>query len=226
MAATEGVRVAGLSWIALTGVGVVLVVADNAAHRRADRAPLVHVVWKTALLWPLVIPLATESLLIRAGIVRRPAEPRLPEPPRGAELIALSDDEMLVAAHQILSGQIDLTADERTILVAETFNREVHGGGFGQWFANTENSVSDTMQALRTVGAHATAGLLQQAADAVPATWSETQPLEARLRALGPIQPALRSLTDSFFSLEREEDLTSLIAAFVRRHRSRCPALA
>jgi hypothetical protein len=226
MAWTEGLRVAGLWWIALTGVGVVLVMADNALRPRAERGPLLEAVWKTALLWPLVVPLATESLLIRLGILSRPAEPRLPEPPRGAELTALSDDEMLVAAHQILSGQADLTGEERTILVAETFNREVHGGGFSQWLANTESSLTDTVQALRTVDAHATASLLQRAADAVPATWSETQPLDVRLRALEPIEPVLRSLTDSFFSIEREEDLTSLIARFVRQNRSRCPALA
>jgi hypothetical protein len=226
MAATEGAQVAGLWWLALTGAGLLAVLPDYAARPRAEREPLLGAVWKTALLWPLIIPVATESLMIRQGIVPPPAEPRLPEPPRGSELFGLSDDEMLVAAHQILSGQADLTAEERTILVAETFNREVHGGGFGQWFSNTERSVSDTIQALRAVGAHATASLLEQAADAVPATWSETQPLEARLPALKPIESILRSLTDTFFSVEREEDLTSLIAVFVRRYRSRCPALA
>jgi hypothetical protein len=226
MAATEGLRAAGLWWIALTGLGILLLAADNAAHPRTKRVSLVEVVWKTALLWPLIIPVATESLMIRLGILPQPTEPRLPEPPRGSELMALPDDEMLVAAHQILSGQADLTAEERTILVAETFNREVHGGGFGQWFANTDSSVSDTVQALRAVGAHATASLLQRAADAVPATWSETRPLEARLQALKPIESTLRSLNDSFFSLERQEDLTSLVARFVRRYRSRCPALA
>jgi Domain of unknown function (DUF4375) len=225
MAASQGVRVAGLWWIGLTGVSALLVLVAEATYPPADRKPLLGVLW-TFLLWPLAIPSATERLMTWLGIIPEPPEMRLPDPPRGPELAALPDDEMLVAAHQILSGQADLTAEEQSVLVAETFNREVHGGGFGQWFSNTQSSVSDTVQALRAVGAHATANLLQRAADAVPATWSETQPLEARLRALGPIDSVLRSLTDSFFSLERQEDLTSLVAAFVRQHRSRFPALA
>jgi hypothetical protein len=225
MAASEGVGTAGLWWGALTGIGLVLVLIARTGLPRPERAPLLGTVWKTALLWPLIVPAATDSLLIRLGIVPPPAAPRLAEPPRGAELMGLSDDEMLVAAHQILSGQADLTAEERTVLVAETFNREVHGGGFGQWFSNTESSVSDTVQALRTVGADGAARLLEQAAGAIPASWNETQPLEARRRVLESIQSALRSFDDSFFSLERQEDLTSLVARFVRRHRARCPAL-
>jgi hypothetical protein len=230
MAATEGIGAAGLWWGALTGIGVLLLLIAEAGLPPAQRDTFPGAIWRTplacALAWPVMIPAATDLLVTRLGIVQQPVEPLLPEPPRGPELFGLSDDEMLVAAHQILSGQAELTAEERTILVAETFNREVHGGGFGQWLSNTESSVPDTVQALRAVGAQATATLLTQAADQVPAAWSETQPLEARLRALKPINSVLRSLDDSFFSLERQEDLTSLVARFVRRHRSRCPALA
>jgi hypothetical protein len=230
MAATEGIRTAGLWWGALTGIGVLLLLIAEAGLPRAEREAFPGAIWRTplacALAWPVMIPAAMDLLVTRLGIVQQPAEPRLPEPPRGSELFALSDDEMLVAAHQILSGHADLTAEERTILVAETFNREVHGGGFGQWFSNTESSVPDTVQALRAVGAEASATLLKQAGDEVPATWSENQPLDERLRALKPIESALRPLVDRFFSLERQEDLTSLVATFVRRYRSRCPALA
>jgi hypothetical protein len=226
MAATEGVGTAGLCWGALTTFGLALLLVTQAGLPRAERAPLLGAVWKTALLWPLVVPAATDGLLIRLGIVPPPAEPRLPEPPRGSELIALSDDAMLVAVHQILSGHADLTAEERLILAAETFNREVHGGGFGQWFSNTESSVTDTIGALRAVGADGTARLLERAAGAVPAGWSEMQPLDTRIRLLEPMKAVLRSLDDSFFALEREEDLTALIARFVRQNRTQCPALA
>lgn len=226
-AVRQGVGVTAAWWGALAAVGVVLVLVADTALPRAEREPLFGVVWKTALLWPFVVPAATERLMIRAGVVPKPEPPRLPEPPRGAELMALPDDDLLVFAHLLLSSAAgQLTAEERTIFVAETFNREVHGGGFGQWLANTGSSVGETVDALRAVGASSTATLLQEAVGAIPATWSETQPLDARLRELRPMELTLRALDERFFSLERQEDLTSRVARFVRRHQARCPVLA
>jgi hypothetical protein len=205
MAVTHGVRAAGLTWVSLAGFALALeLIADALAP--GERLSFLRTVRNALLVWPLTIPATTESFLIKLGVVPPHPEVRLPDPPRGDALFGLSDDDMLSAAHEILSGPPTLTAEERTILVAESFNREIHGGGFLQWFSNTDSSVPDTVQSLRDVGAPRTAVLLQRAGDAAAA------------------ESMLRSLTDEFFALEREEDLTSLIASFLRQHRSRCPA--
>jgi len=159
------------------------------------------------------------------GLLPAPTEVHLPDSPRGAALVGLSDDEMLIAAHQILLGQPHLTTEERTILVAESFNRELHGGGCLQWFRNTDSSVTDTVQSLHAIGAARTADLLDQTADAVSPSWSAAQSFDERRHTLEAAESTLRSRNDAFFTLERQEDLTSLIAGFLRRCRSRCPAL-
>jgi hypothetical protein len=225
MVVTQGPRAPGLWWVALAGLGFLLILIDEAALPREKREPLLSALWKNALFWPLIIPGAAERLMIRLGVAPKPAEPRLPEPPRGAELMALSNDELLAFAYLILAGQTELTAEEETVFVAETLNREVHMGGFDQWFSNTEYSVSRTAEALRAVGADVNARLLERAGGAAPAAWSETEPLDVRRGVLEPIKSALRPLDDEFFALQRQEDLTSLVSTFVRRHRSRCPAL-
>jgi hypothetical protein len=40
------------------------------------------------------------------------------------------------------------------------------------------------------------------------------------------IEKSMLDEAQKYYALEREEDLTSLIARFVRQHRARCPALA
>jgi hypothetical protein len=118
-------------------------------------------------------------------------------------LFRLSDDDLLMAAHQILAGQSELSEAERTLWLAETFSREVHGGGVAQWFSNTDNSKPETIQALRDVGANETAELLQHEQGATPASRAD----------------------DRLFSIFAREDLTTLIARFLRRNRMHCPAL-
>jgi hypothetical protein len=225
MVATHGSRVAGLTWISLAAVGLALELIADATSARPESQSLLRTLGIVAVAWPLSIPATIESFLIQLGLVPAPAAVHLPDPPRGAALVGLSDDDMLIAAHQILSGQSPLTAEERTILVAESFNREVHGGGFLQWFSNTDSSVPETVQSLRAVGAERTADLLEHAAGEVSPSWSAAQPFDERRHTLEAAESTFRSLNEAFFRLERQEDLTSLIAEFLRKYRSRCPAL-
>jgi hypothetical protein len=131
---------------------------------------------------------------------------------------------LLIAAYQILAEPRELTQEERTIWLAETFSRELHGGGLFQWFCNTEYSVPDTVEALKTVGAPATAVVLQEGGELLPASWESHQSLTTRQHTLRPIDAALRTLDGRLLSPDSPEDLTSLIARYVRQNRRRCPA--
>ncbi|HEX7337668.1 MAG TPA: DUF4375 domain-containing protein, partial [Gemmatimonadales bacterium] len=180
---------------------------DLAADRMLPakyRSSFLTTLWKAALLWPLLLPAALEALLIAAGLAPALLPATLPDPPRGKELFTLSDDELLVAAHQILGGGLELTEAEKTVWLAETFSREVHVGGLAQWFSNTDSSVPETARALRAVGAEKTADLLLQASEA--------------------FHP-LRGPNDELFTEATGEDLTQLNARFIRRNRHRCPTL-
>jgi hypothetical protein len=203
MLVTHGISATVLTWIGFAGVALLLELIADATSPSDQRTPLMRTLRNVAIGWPLTIPSMVQHFFVKLGVAKPEPPPILPDPPRGDALVALSDDEMLSAAHQILSGPAPLSNEERTILIAESFNRELHGGGFAQMFTNTDYSVADTAQALRAVGASRNADLLERAATT---TW-----------------PA--SLDDVFFALEREENLTALIAAFLRRNRSRCPAL-
>jgi hypothetical protein len=149
----------------------------------------------------------------------------LPEPPHGDALFALSDDDLLVSAYQILQGPAELTREETTVVAAELFNGELHSGGFRQWFANTTFSVADTMEFLNAVGATKSAALLRRVADAVPSSWTAAHDSSERPRMPERNTLSMRSFDDEFFSLEREEDLTARIATFIRKNRSRFPSL-
>jgi hypothetical protein len=221
----EGLEAAAVLWIALAGLALMLELVADTLLPEKHRQSLLTAVWRAALLWPLVMPAAIEALLVRLGLAPGPLEARLPEPPSGAELFALPDDELLVAAHQLLGRQANLSQEERTVWVGETFSREVHGGGLLQWFSNTDSSVPETAQALRDVGAPVSAETLELASDAVSNTWNHGQPLEAREQSLKSVAPALRSLDARLFSPQQGEDLTALIARYIRQNRSRCPAL-
>ena len=221
----HGLEAAALLWVTLAGLALLLELVADTLLPEKHRQSLLTAVWRAALLWPLVMPAAVEALLVRLGLAPGPLEAHLPEPPRGAELFALSDDELLVAAHQLLGRQAKLTSEERTVWVGETFSREVHGGGLRQWFSNTDSSVPETAQALRDVGAPGTAGILELAHEAVPGTWHQGQPPEARMQDIRVAEPVLRSLDGRLYSADQREDLTPLIARYVRQNRSRCPAL-
>jgi hypothetical protein len=221
LALTRGADAAVL-WIALAGITLMLELAADRLLPQKDRQ---YARWRTLLLWPVMLPAVLETLLIHLRLAPKPPEATLPAPPRGSQLFAQSDDELLVAVYQILAEPRELTQEERTIWLAESFSREIHGGGLFQWFCNTQDSMPETAAALRTVGASATAALLQQAGELLPAAWDSDQTLTTRQQALGPVAPALRVLDGRLFSPNSAEDLTSLIARYVRRNRNRCPVL-
>lgn len=224
IAVTRGIRFAAGLWIVLACVATVLerIVPHAVPQPRRRRFDFV---WQGVLFWPFLLMMAIASLLTRLGLVPALPEIRLPPPPRGAALLALSDDDLLGAAHQILSGQADLTADERAVLTAESFNRGFHCDGLVSWLGDTDTPVEDTIRSLRAVGAPATAGILEQAAASLPGGWSVDQTAEARRQALKPAEIALGSLEKALYSLERKEDLTSVIVRFIKRDLSRYPAL-
>lgn len=204
IALSHGVKEGGLLWLGLAGLTLLLELAADRLLSPQDRSSLLNTAWKAALLWPLLLPAALEALLVHAGLAPATPPAMLPEPPRGDELFTLSDDELLVAGHQILAGQSELTDAEQTLWLAETFSREIHGGGLSQWFSNSDSSVPDTVQALRAVGAEETAGILLRASEA---------------------SSSIPALDEELFSQESRENLTTLNARFIRENRSRCPSL-
>ena len=218
---SRGLEAAAL-WLALAGITLMLELVADRLLPAKDRQ---YARWKTLLLWPVMLPAALEALLIHLDLAPKQLAARLPSPPRGSQLFAQSDDELLVAVYQILAEHGELTVEERTIWLAETFDRELHGGGLFQWFCNTEESVPDTVEALRTVRAPATAVILQQAGKLLPAAWNSDQSLMTRQHALRLVEPALRILDGRLISADSPEDLTSLTARYVRQNRHRCPAL-
>ena len=226
MAVTEGVRPAAVGWMSFAAFALLLELVADTSLPSDKRPPLLRTLRNAALLWPITIPAAVESLLVRVGLVPPPPDITLPDWLRGEALFSLTDDEMLTAVHGLLSAQPQLTSEETTVLLAESFNREVHGGGFLQWLCNTDAFAGDTIESLRAVRAERAARLLQRAADAAsPASWMAIASPAERRRVLQPAEPALRSLDDELFAAERQEDLTSLIARYVRQHRAQCPAL-
>jgi Domain of unknown function (DUF4375) len=191
---------AALLWIALAGITLLIeLVADSLLPTKDSQ----YARWKTLLLWPVMLPAVLEGLLIHFRLAPKQPDVSLPIPPRGAQLFALPDDELLIAVYQILAGAGELTEEEQTIWLAESFSREIHCGGLAQWLSNTDDSVSDTVKALTTVGAPETAVVLREAG----------------------LEPALQPQGGMLVSPGRTEDLTSLIARYVRRNRHRCPAL-
>lgn len=214
--------VAAVLWMGLAGVTLVL---ELVADRFLPTKDWQYARWKTLLLWPVMLPAALEALLIHMGLAPKQLEVSLPAPPRGSQLFAQSDDELLLAVYQILAEHRELTREERTIWLAETFSRELHGGGLFQWFCNTNDSVLDTVEALETVGAPRTAAVLREAGELLPAAWASDQLLTDRQHTLRSVGAELRTLDGRLFSPGSPEDLTSLTARYVRRNRHRCPAL-
>lgn len=204
MGLSHRVEYAVLLWLGLAGLTLLLDLAADRLLSPKDRSSLLNTVWRAALLWPLLLPAALEALLIHVGLAPATPPAILLEPPRGDELFTLSDDELLVAGHQILAGESKLTDAETTLWLAETFSRETHGGGLSQWFSNADSSVPDTMQALRAVGAGETAGILLRASEA---------------------SSSIPALDEELFSEESRENLTTLNARFIRENRSRFPSL-
>ena len=217
----QGIVPAAL-WMGLAGITLMLELVADRLLPTKDRQ---YARWKTLLLWPLMLPAVLEALLIHLGLAPKPPDVSLPAPPRGSLLFSQSDDELLIAVYQILAELRESTQEERTIWQAETFSREIHGGGLFQWFCNTEDSVPGTVEALKTVGAPATAVILQQAGELLQGAWNSDQSLSARQHALRPSDSALRTLDGRLFSADSPEDLTSLVARYVRQNRHRCPAL-
>ena len=227
MLVTHGPRVTALVWIVFAAAALLLeLIAD--ALTPAQRQSMPRHLRTAALMWPLAIPAASESILIRLGFARPPPDVRemiAPILPRGDALAALPDDEMLVAAHTLLSGSEPHSPEERTIFAAETFNREMHAGGIRQWLANADHPAGETADALDAVGARRASELARRAARIAPPASSAADTPTDRLRAVESAADALGWFDDEFYALERSEDLTSHIAGYLRRHLARCPSL-
>jgi hypothetical protein len=224
IAVTRGIRFAAGLWIVLACAATVLERAVPPVVPRPRRRWF-GFVWQGALFWPFLLMCAVAALRTRLGLVPALPEIHLRPPPRGPGLLALPDDDLLSAAHQILSGGSDLTADERAVLTAESFNRGLHCDGLIEWLCDTDTPLGDTIHALRTVGAPATAGILEQASASLPVNWRDDQSHEARQQALKSVETILDSLEKTLFSQEHREDLTSVIVRFIKRDFSRYPAL-
>jgi hypothetical protein len=114
----------------------------------------------------------------------------------------------------------------RTIYLVVRFDGEVVNGGFGQFLDNSSGDhATETLEALRRVGAELSAELLEKALTAFPdsvAPASQRQRYEL-LSAFGARQPGFFDHLDEVYygsvdalGSDRREDLHELLGAFMR----------
>jgi len=89
-----------------------------------------------------------------------------PPPPETKWYLAVSESTFA----KFLTGGIDaLSADEQTFHLVDQMDREVNNGGFSQYFTNSAGDhTSETLEALKFIGAKKTAKLLAEAISLFP----------------------------------------------------------
>jgi Domain of unknown function (DUF4375) len=126
-------------------------------------------------------------------------------------------------------GYEDLSNPERVFLVIWELESEVNNGGFHQYFYNRSGALApNVVGALNTIGAQATAGIVQRALNAVVNTitsWSEDASRQAKVNQLSSeTRQLLEELDQEYYACP--EDLTPLLYNYVAGHRTeiRAPA--
>jgi hypothetical protein len=137
--------------------------------------------------------------------------------------IALSDHVYGREGPEGISG---LTEAEQTVYCIDGLEREVNNGGFAQFFLNSAGDYArETVAALRRVGAHHTAQLLERAMAPFGAAGPSAGPEEraAQLARIGKTADSLwRELDDAFYAYK--DDLTGLLRSYVRGKRDQFQA--
>jgi hypothetical protein len=113
-----------------------------------------------------------------------------------------------------------LTEPQKQFYYNQCLEREVNNGGFNQYFYNTSgNFAHQTIQSLRSIGAIATADILQKAIDQFP---DKSVPVDRdeRIELIEQIEESAKEkwdeLDQSFF--QYKDDLNTLNLNFVRQH--------
>ncbi len=117
-------------------------------------------------------------------------------------------------------GFDDLRPAERVVWCLDQLETEVNNGGFWQFFANSAGDhARESLEALRAIGAAHTAGLLERAIAVFPGGGpSPSRDLrEHQVDALSGEHYALWETLDEAF-YRHEDDLTSLLRAYLTRH--------
>jgi hypothetical protein len=115
-----------------------------------------------------------------------------------------------------------LTEAQRNFYYNQNLEREINNGGFNQYFINSSGDfVHETINSLRTIGAHHTADILQAAIDQfpdqkVPRDRDERTELVEQIGETA--NEKWEELDQKFF--EYKDDLNSLNFEYVRKHRT------
>lgn len=116
----------------------------------------------------------------------------------------------------------DLSTPERVFLLIWEFESEVNNGGFHQYFHNSSGAgAPHVVEALKTIGAQATATIAQRALNTVNpvTTWSRDADRQASIKALpSATRQTLEELDQEYYACR--EDLTPLLYRYVAEHRA------
>ena len=116
----------------------------------------------------------------------------------------------------------DLSTPERVFLVIWELESEVNNGGFYQYFYNSSGALAPhAVGALKTIGAKATADVVQRALNAVVntiASWSDDAQRQEQANQLSSgTRQILEELDQEYYA--SPEDLTPLLYKYVADHR-------
>jgi uncharacterized protein DUF4375 len=121
----------------------------------------------------------------------------------------------------------DLAPAERVFLLIWELESEVNNGGFRQYFHNSSGALAlDVVDALKAIGAEATADIVQRALNAVGDTitiWSDDAARQGSVKSLSPqARQILEELDREYY--KGPENLTPLLYNYVAEHRTQVGA--
>jgi len=115
-----------------------------------------------------------------------------------------------------------LATSERVFLLIWELESEVNNGGFHQYFYNSSGALApNVVDALKTIGAEATADIAQRALNAANAItfWSDDADRQASVNQLSSgARAILEDLDQQYYACS--EDLTLLLYKYVAEHRT------
>ena len=130
--------------------------------------------------------------------------------------IALSD---LMYSRGGPAGLEGLRPAEQVVYCVDGLERDVNNGGFEQFFLNSPGEYArETEAALRTIGAHHTAALVEQAIAVFPGGPAPDQ--DGRAEQVVALSDGARARLDSLSAefCEYRDDLSGLTRAYVAQH--------
>jgi len=143
------------------------------------------------------------------------------------DILQIADDTTFAIAlgdllYQGPPGEFaDLRPAEQVVWCIDGLEREVNNGGFEQFFLNSAgDQARETVSALRTIGAHHTAGLVERANGVFAGGPSPNRDVrQGQVEALGETQREIFNQLDQEF-FRYEDKLTTLLRAYVAQHTS------